>query len=331
MTLLAVNHHYVSAEPRRGRAIFPTSVQALRAQVQELGRAFEFVSRDDVLAAVAGRRTLPARACLITFDDGLRSQAELGLAVLAELGVPAVFFVCGRPLRERRALSVHKIHAAREAAGEREFLALLTAEVPEQAARLDELAGAAASVYRYDTADAACVKYLLNFALPWDVREVVAERIFARVLGDEAAFCEQLYMTAEQVAALERDHAAVGAHSYAHPPLGLLDGPALHADLAASVAVLRDLTGSAPRMVSYPYGSPTAATVGVARAAASAGFEAGFTMERALNDDLTEPLLLARVDTNDAPGGRSPLLRVHDDGALAYEALTRERHLGSDS
>jgi hypothetical protein len=204
LTLLAVNHHYVSAEPRRGRAIFPTSVQGLRDQVQELARSFEFVSRDDVLAAVEGRRTLPERACLITFDDGLRSQVELGLGVLEELGVPAVFFICGRPLRERRALSVHKIHATREAVSEREFLALVAAEVPEHAARLDELADQAAIVYRYDTPDAACVKYLLNFALEWDTREVVADRIFASVLGDEAAFCEQLYMTAEQVTALIR-------------------------------------------------------------------------------------------------------------------------------
>lgn len=328
MTLLAVNHHYVSAEPRRGRAIFPTSVQGLRDQVQELARSFEFVSRDDVLAAVEGRRTLPERACLITFDDGLRSQVELGLGVLEELGVPAVFFICGRPLRERRALSVHKIHATREAVSEREFLALVAAEVPEHAARLDELADQAAIVYRYDTPDAACVKYLLNFALEWDTREVVADRIFASVLGDEAAFCEQLYMTAEQVTALERDHRAVGAHSYAHAPLGLLDEAALRTDLAASIAVLRELTGSVPRMVSYPYGSPTAATVGVARTSADVGFVAGFTMERALNDDLTEPLLLARVDTNDAPGGRSPLIRVDDGGDLAYDAPTRVRHLG---
>ena len=36
----------------------------------------------------------------------------------------------------------------------------------------------------------------------------------------------------------------------------------------------------------------------------------GFTVERAVNLSFSQPLLLARFDTNDAPAGRSPLLNI---------------------
>jgi hypothetical protein len=41
----------------------------------------------------------------------------------------------------------------------------------------------------------------------------------------------------------------------------------------------------------------------VADAAGAAGFEVGFTMEPAYNRSLEQPLLLGRIDVNDAPGG----------------------------
>ena len=55
MILLAVGYHYVSSSaPRSPRAIFPVTVDALAAQLELLGSAFEFVSRDELVAAAAG-------------------------------------------------------------------------------------------------------------------------------------------------------------------------------------------------------------------------------------------------------------------------------------
>src|SRR2546423_1570693 len=120
--LLAVGYHYVAAEaPVEPRAIFPVTVEALRAQLELLGHEWEFVSRDQLVAAVSGERRLPERACIVTFDDGLRCQLDLAVPVLERLGVPAVFFVAGKPLAEGRALAVHKIHALRERLDDREL------------------------------------------------------------------------------------------------------------------------------------------------------------------------------------------------------------------
>lgn len=305
MILLVVNHHYVAEEPALSpRAIFPITVAELTARLETLGRAFEFVSRDDVLAAVHGRRTLPERSCLVTFDDGLRSQFELALPVLVRLGVPALFLVPGRPLAEGRALYVHKVHALRERLGDAELVPLLEPRAPSVSAE------AAAEQYAYDEPEAARVKYLLNVALPLHEREAVLADVFAGALPDEAAFCAGLYMSAAQVRELEREHGAIGAHSYAHEPLALLEGGDRRRDLERNAAELARVTGRPPKAISYPHGSREAVDEGVANAAAAAGFVAGFTMERAFNRTLEQPLLLARVDVNDVPGGSRPLFDV---------------------
>ncbi len=298
----------------------------LAAQIELLGDHFEFVSRDQVLAAVGDDAPLPPRACAITFDDGLRSQIEVALPVLERLGVPATFFVSGKPLIERRALHVHRVHALREQLDEADFAALLDEQlsacglsappVPPDAAR---------TMYRYDTAPAAQVKYLLNVALERIAGERVVEAMFSAVGPGEQAFCEDLYMTGDQVRELELAHGAVGAHGYAHHPFATLDTAAKVDDMARGGHALAAVTGRFPRMISYPYGSAAAVTAQVGAAAESLGFAAGLTMERALNAGLTDPLLLARIDTNDAPGGRRPLLRIADGEPVAEAGMTPAR------
>ena len=316
MILLAVNYHYVAAEaPTAPRAIFPVTTDAFAAQLELLAGAFTFVSRDEVLAAVDGAALLPERACLITFDDGLRDQAELALPVLERLGVPAVFFVPGLPLEEGCVLYVHKVHALRERLDELEFEALLHEALAARAIEPPPLDDEQARThYRYDTLEAARVKYLLNMALPAEARESAIDELFARIFSDERAFCDRLYMDAAQVVALERQ-GALGSHGYSHRPLALLPPGDAAADLARGAEVLERIAGLRPRAMSYPHGTRSTVDAAVARVAADAGFRLGLTMERALNRSLEQPLLLARVDANDAPGGKRPRLRL-DGGEL---------------
>jgi peptidoglycan/xylan/chitin deacetylase (PgdA/CDA1 family) len=291
VTLLVVNHHYVAEEaPQAPRAIFPTTTAALEAELALLGRTFEFVSRDDLLDAVAGSRELPERACAITFDDGLRSQFELALPLLARLGVPGIFFVPAQPLVEPRLLAVHKLHAVREHAAPEALLPhVRDVEVDETRA---------AAMYRYDSPEAARVKFALNVALPAAERDAILDEVFAAELGDEGTYAADLYADAEQVAELAR-RGALGAHAYSHRPLAALPPVELDRELRSAVEVIERVAGERPRAISYPHGSAEAVDLGVAGAAAAAGFEVGFTMERALNRTLAEPLLLARIDVND--------------------------------
>jgi peptidoglycan/xylan/chitin deacetylase (PgdA/CDA1 family) len=62
------------------------------------------ISLDDWREAGAGRRALPPRPVLITFDDGYRSVSRIGAPILERYQLPAVVFVCSDPIANRRLL-----------------------------------------------------------------------------------------------------------------------------------------------------------------------------------------------------------------------------------
>ncbi|MEJ7892336.1 MAG: polysaccharide deacetylase family protein [Solirubrobacteraceae bacterium] len=61
------------------------------ATVRDCG--WDFIGADALRASVRGDGALPARAALVTFDDGYRSALEHALPVLREHACPAVLFV----------------------------------------------------------------------------------------------------------------------------------------------------------------------------------------------------------------------------------------------
>lgn len=62
-----------------------------RRHVEALGRWFEFIGLDELPARLARRGRKPF--CLLTFDDGKRSNAVESAPELERLGVPACFYV----------------------------------------------------------------------------------------------------------------------------------------------------------------------------------------------------------------------------------------------
>src|SRR4029453_14878892 len=64
-----------------------------RHQLGYLANTMHPVPAEGLLQAMQGGRSLPARAVLLTFDDGHRSVLEAGLPLLQQRGFPAVAFV----------------------------------------------------------------------------------------------------------------------------------------------------------------------------------------------------------------------------------------------
>lgn len=329
--LLVVNYHYVHPEgayPHPG--IYPTPVERLAGQLEEIGRHFEFVAREDLAAALDGGRGLPTRACLVTFDDGLRDQYENALPVLERAGVRATFFVSGRPLAERRPLLVHQTHWLRAHLAPEELFARMDEALQAEGSRpLDALLAEAAEgerSSRYDEGAAARLRFAMRHVIPFDTGDRVMGLLFDGLVPDAADFCERFYMDEAMVRDLGR-RGLLGLHSYDHRPLTRLDPGAVRRDLARNRNVLAGICGAPVDSLAYPYGGAREVSLAVAREGAALGLRLGFTMERAFNASLAEPHLLARFDTNDAPGGKSPLFRV-EDGEIAGEgAFTRSREL----
>jgi peptidoglycan/xylan/chitin deacetylase (PgdA/CDA1 family) len=311
--LIVVNYHYV--RPRfehRFPGIHGVTVSALEAQLRLLGTIGEFVSASQIRDAVRGGTTLPARALLVTFDDGLREQVDYAFPLLEALGIPALFFVNTGPIADQVVAPVHKIHLLRAHTPPTKFCALVHAEARRQRLELswDVEPSEAAASYPWDAPETAQLKFFLNHTLASDIRDALIAPLFRQAFGeDEAAISRGLYMDIEQLRALGARR-YLGTHGDQHLVLGRLSRALARHDIQMSLDRLVSWTAVRPFALSYPCGSSENSTFDAGAAAADLGVELAFTIERAANFDLSQSLYLARFNCNDLPGGAHPLFTV---------------------
>ena len=246
MYFLAVNFHYIFDEgsfPFPG--IYPTPVSRLKNQLTELGRHFEFISGPDLLGAVEDGRSLPEKSCLITFDDGLRSQFENGLPLLDEMGIPAMFFVNGLPYATGEGCLVHKIHYCFANLEHDTFLSLADRFHQRHTGRPLDMEVATESrvsaQYRYDSGERAKLKFVVNHMLDGATREAIVGDIFSQTVEDEVRWCDEWYLTKDQLRELSARN-WLGLHGYAHLPL-THDGLCAAADVAHTSETLKNIVG----------------------------------------------------------------------------------------
>jgi peptidoglycan/xylan/chitin deacetylase (PgdA/CDA1 family) len=305
--LIAVNYHYVrpvfdAPHP----SIHGVTPRQFEAQLKLLGAAGEFVGAGQIRAALHGK-PLPPRAIAITFDDGLREQADHAWPVLSRLGIPALFFINTAPRAEGKVMTVHKIHILRSQVAPASFLALLrrNAQILGIELERDGADGSAEMQYPYDPPEVARVKYLLNAQLAHDDRDRLIDACFSEVYpGQESAMSRDLYMETAQIRSLA-ERGCIGSHLHDHLSIGFLSEHAAQEQIHLSIVYLEKWTGLRPFAMSYPYGSRQICPPSVGALAAKDGIEFAFTMERAGNRKLDLPLHLARFDCNDVPGGKS--------------------------
>jgi len=91
--------------------------------------------------------------------------------------------------------------------------------------------------------------------------------------------------------------------------------------------IIENLTGIFIESISYPYGGILDVDNRVIDVCKQNGFKLGFTFERSFNTSLSEPLLLARADANDIPGGKNPLFEILDKKIIVSDNFKNKREV----
>ena len=309
--LTIVMYHYVRPiSSSRYPGINGLEVDDFREQLSYFDRHYTVVTMNDVIAAASAQQELPDNPALLTFDDGYSDHHDFVLPLLAERRMQGSFFVPADPVVSRRVLDVNKVHlilascpdAARLAAeiemrldAQREVRALPTQQ---------QLRDAWRSATRFDSADVAYVKRLLQHALPEDLRSSLAASLFSRyVSADEPAIAEGLYMSVDDVRELVSAGMHVGGHGNRHQWLGRLDASRQREEIEQSVAFLRAVGAARDGFTfCYPYGDYDADTLTILTELDCA---AAFTIRVDVATIPGTPRLeLPRLDTNDFPKDR---------------------------
>lgn len=305
--LLIVNYHYIR-EQQPVRGIYNVTPEFFADQLDAIhANGFNFVALEDVHRAICSRSLagLPPKACLITFDDGLRESYELGLSIMDRKGIPGAFYLSSLTLDRQVVLDVHKFHHVQAFLSNDDIHEQIPPPIWQ---RLDTIDRAVVTAqYNWDDYETGLLKYLFNFLLGADEKDELIRQMFVRCVDNEADFAAGLYMTKEQVRELSR-RGYLGSHGRMHLPLAALPRAQIADEVAGSKGAIAAFCGRPVDAISYPYGGDSAVNDDVIYEAARNGFVSGVTMIRGINfaaDIINNPLRLRRFDTNDVFGGKS--------------------------
>lgn len=237
-----------------------------RRHMELVRRHFSVIDVDQLIAGLGGAR-LPPNPCLISFDDGYRSNLTVALPVLRDLGLRAVFFVAtgfvdGRHLYwwDRIAYVVHRTPAT-----------TITLDYPEPMTVTTADRGAArAALVRVvkDQRGLDLERFLTELAR---AAEVVWSPAVERELADG------LIMTWDEIRTLRDAGMDIESHTRGHRVLQTLDDDALADELTGARADLTRELGHPARVVAYPVGRSIAPYPRVRAAVADAGYQVGLT------------------------------------------------------
>lgn len=312
---IAVNYHEIDSEQKYERGIYPISPERLKHQLTELGKRYVFIGQNELLGALSGNAPLAKKSCLITFDDGLRTQFEYGMEILRSLRVPAVFFISSLPQEHAQACQVHKIQYILSLLQSAELLKKVKIMYQQRTGtEFDQSAikhRAAQQENRYDFGETAIVKHILNSYIEPAVASMLVDDIFQEYCGDEKKFCRDTYLSQEHIQEINRDELfSIGLHTKSHINIPSLSKDAVARDIRDNYRYLAEELGvTGIKGISYPKGKICAGDVAdkVSGIANELGLEYGFTLAHEANEQFNDPLLFGRYDTNDVVGGKSPI------------------------
>ncbi|XHS77520.1 polysaccharide deacetylase family protein [Burkholderiaceae bacterium UC74_6] len=225
--------------------LFPGEVHAQRFD-QLLGWLkswFNVLPLSEAVSLLSEGR-LPARAAVITFDDGYADNATEATPLLVKHGLSATFFVSAAFLDGSCMWNDGVIETLREARVETLDLAAIDPALPQTRLGLTTPEQRRAAIDQVLSA----IKYL-----PFDQRLDVVSRL-ARACGVELP--RGLMMSPDQLRGMQAAGMTIGAHTMTHPILATLDDDAARHEIVESRRVLEDIARRRIGLFAYPNGKP---------------------------------------------------------------------------
>jgi peptidoglycan/xylan/chitin deacetylase (PgdA/CDA1 family) len=302
-----IMYHYVrDLAASRYPKIKGLDLPKFRDQVRFLKENFQIISTEQLIDALDRQVPLPAKAALLTFDDGYIDHYTNVFPILKAEKLPAFFSMPGKILAEKKLLDVNKIHFILASQPIEQLL-------PAVFARLDhyrgqehpilpnqELFAKLAKDSRFDSPEVIFVKRLLQVELPEPLRNLIVADLFAECIPlAEDAFVQELYMSLDQVRLMQQEGMTFGIHGYDHYWMNRLSPEDLKRDITMALQTFAGVVDPASWICCYPYGSCSQEVVAIIKPmGAVAGFNTVVNQAHLGHDDR---YLLPRFDTNDFP------------------------------
>lgn len=260
-------HRVMDAGPENEYPFDPELISAspeeFRWQMKFVHRNFDVVSFKDVIDHLHGRAQLPARALVVTFDDGFDDNYRHAFRILKEVGIPATFFVSTGYIGTERIFWF-------------DWLAHLFMRVPAGAIRIRELGDALPLGNDANSRREATNHALARIKNLSERRrlEILDElQPLGREYCDPNATATSRPMTWEHVIEMHRGGMEIGSHTVTHPILSTMEPAELQMELTQSKADIEQRLNAPVNVIGYPVGTSDAFNTAVVEGVQKAGYE----------------------------------------------------------
>lgn len=226
---------------RREDALNNWDVSALAFdwQMREIARTFRPLPLSEAVERLA-KRSLPARAVCVTFDDGYADNADVALPILMRHKIPATFFVATGYIGRGRMWNDTVIEAIRA--------------MPDPTLDLTTWGLGMLDLSTIEARRAAIGRILCALKyLAGSERDARAATLASRA-GIPA--CPDPMMSEEQIRQMLRFGMEIGAHTVTHPILTLTSADVARREIVESGRRLADILDVPVRLFAYPNGKP---------------------------------------------------------------------------
>ena len=213
------------------------------------------------LARVKTGTLQPTDIC-ITFDDALKSQFDVALPVLDQLGLKSFWFVISSVLKGEvnytevsSYLASHVFPSFEEFAARFEEHASLNKDnfFSNEFIEFSKNMKERSNFYSYGDIR---YRYIRNFLLSLNEFEAIIDRMTEEAGLTVAEIASHLWLTEKEVLLLSQEGHAIGLHSFSHPTvLTSLPLSEQEAEYKANHQHLSAITGSTPESMSHPLNS----------------------------------------------------------------------------
>lgn len=301
-----INWHDIKPEdePKDMRAPFVHGRLTPREFSRQIGSLTEYftpIALSKYLDFCDGHGDIHERSCIVTFDDGLKSCLREAVPVLKHFGIRAAFFICPGTYETRALLAVHMVNMLVRECGLEHFADefyrtqkdLYGGDVPR---RKPEKYGIGNPYYR-DNNRYGTVKYDINYALPIEVRDVVLDRVFHKIIGDPKHVSDTLYLDPDEVRTLAKEGHDIGSHGYRHHVMSMLPRDTQRDEASRSLQSLQKLLPDRSFAFAYPQGVPGSYSNETRECLRESGYRAALVVDNAtLNGAPEDRYTLSRYD-----------------------------------
>jgi peptidoglycan/xylan/chitin deacetylase (PgdA/CDA1 family) len=293
-SLAVIMYHYVR-DPRdtaeSGSGIPGMTLSRFESQLDSLMANYEMIAWPELRDFLQGGPSLPDRACLLTFDDGVRDHYLNVFPALRTRGLSGLFFSLARHPGMGLTLG-HQIHFLLARLGlhklREAFFTQLDADHQKEFNQAD-------AKYRQVEQPGSLEGEIDVFKLVLqrdlsDIAGPVLSRLIEKYIGSEVEIAADFFLNQDQMEEMAAGKMHFGGHSRSHPWFDWIDLPSQAQEIECSARWLSTLE-KGPWAFAFPYGGWNAQSPALLR---TKDFIAAFTTIPQVNH--SDPLQIGRYN-----------------------------------